>query len=258
MLDDNIIIKPHQKHQLVAISDLEQSHSNDPKIVQVVEWVHEYLAKPHKDLGRSGAVCPFVPFSLKSNAIYLAKIEQGQLDTCSMSKIIKEFGDLFVQKSGSNQNRNLNNAFIVVFTSLGRDQTHLVDEVQNALKPYFVEQGLMLGEFHSKNEGSGLRNPNFKPLRSPVPLLAIRYMVDSDLPFMMSPKYSIEERILFLRSYLRNLKGELNDVQFTKSLDMLINLEIELDASISTKFAKTMEGQTCKHAMRLCGSKKEY
>jgi hypothetical protein len=255
MLDDKITITPEYQHQLALISNAEQVFSDDAKISRVVEWVQNYLAKPHKDLGRSGAVCPFVPFSLESDSIYLAKIDQANLDAASVTKIIKKFGDLFLQKTGCKHAKNLNNAFIIVFTSLNK--IDLVDEVQDALKPYFVEQGLMLGEFHSNNDGAGLRNPAFKPLRSPVPLLAIRHMVDSDLPFMISSKYSIEERTFFLRSYLRNLKGELNDVQFTKSLNTLINFEIELHTSNSVEFGQGMDSQCSLESVYCRGAKRE-
>ena len=60
----------------------------------------------------------------------------------------------------------------------------LIDEVQQELKGKFIEKGLMIGEFHKANNSSGLRNPNFYPLRTPYPCLAIRYMVASDIAFM--------------------------------------------------------------------------
>ena len=37
------------------------------------------------------------------------------------------------------------------------------------------------------NNNSGLRNPNFYPLRTPYPCLAIRHMVSTDIAFM-TPK----------------------------------------------------------------------
>ena len=44
------------------------------------------------------------------------------------------------------------------------------------LKPAFLDRGLMLGEFYPTCPKPGLRNPDFRPLRSPVPLLVIRQM----------------------------------------------------------------------------------
>ena len=64
------------------------------------------------------------------------------------------------------------------------DAPAFIDAVQARLKPQFVADGLMLGQFHALNNEPGLHNQEFRPLRSPIPLLAIRFMVDSDLPFL--------------------------------------------------------------------------
>jgi len=54
-----------------------------------------------------------------------------------------------------------------------------------AILKTFVENGLMIGQFHPLPpvEG-GLWTKDFRPLRCPVPLLAIRHMVPTDLPFL--------------------------------------------------------------------------
>ena len=53
------------------------------------------------------------------------------------------------------------------------------------------------------NNSPGLRNPNFFPLRTPFPSLAMRYMVPSDLPFLSPSKYEPSLRVAFLESFLR-------------------------------------------------------
>ena len=60
----------------------------------------------------------------------------------------------------------------------------LLPLLQAALKEEFVSRGLMLGEFHLLNNASGLHNPDFFPLRTVCPALAIRHMVPSDLVFL--------------------------------------------------------------------------
>jgi hypothetical protein len=43
----------------------------------------------------------------------------------------------------------------------------------------------MIGEYHEgPPDKAGLWNSRFRPLRSPVPLLAIRHMVPTDFPFL--------------------------------------------------------------------------
>ncbi len=43
----------------LAESDLDALHA-------VADWIKSYVVKPHKDLGRAGPVCPFVPGACRS------------------------------------------------------------------------------------------------------------------------------------------------------------------------------------------------
>jgi hypothetical protein len=82
-----------------------------------------------------------------------------------------------------------------------------INGLQQKLKPSFVEAGLMIGEFHQKNDAPGLHNPDFRPLQSPIPMLAIRYMHESDLPFLSRPSDSPERRIKYLQAYLGRISA---------------------------------------------------
>ena len=35
------------------------------------DWIHSYVVRPHPEIGRPGAVCPFVPALVKKQGIYL-------------------------------------------------------------------------------------------------------------------------------------------------------------------------------------------
>ena len=66
------------------------------------------------------------------------------------------------------------------------DAPDVIDATQAALKQSFVDTGLMIGQFHPLPPADGgLWNAEFRPLRCPVPLLAIRHMVPTDLPFLV-------------------------------------------------------------------------
>jgi hypothetical protein len=59
----------------LADSDLAAFHA-------VADWIKAYLVKPHKDLGRAGTVCPFVPGSLERKVLRLAPEQiAGQIPT---------------------------------------------------------------------------------------------------------------------------------------------------------------------------------
>jgi len=73
----------------------------------------------------------------------------------------------------------------VVLPGFDRTDSGPLDALQRRLKDSFVSEGLMVGQFHPRCEQSGLWNADFRPLRAPIPLLAIRRMVSSDLPFLV-------------------------------------------------------------------------
>jgi len=60
----------------------------------------------------------------------------------------------------------------------------------------------MVGEFHAANNGTGLRNSGFYPLRTPHPCLAIRHMVPGDYVFMTLDNYAVDLQRKFLASFL--------------------------------------------------------
>ena len=220
--------------QLMRISEVERNCSLSSPLRCVSEWIRAFLARPHPQLGRPGSVCPFVPIALGMDTIWMAEVAEATATFEGISEIISEYRKLFIETEPKSGPEAMNKAFLVVFSALtahGAEGAALVDKVQAHLKKYFVEMGLMLGEFHSANESPGLRNPDFRPLRSPIPMLAIRHMVESDLPFLIRESYPPKLRSSFLRSYLFRMGGALSQVKFNEAVDGLIAAELALGSS---------------------------
>lgn len=197
--------------QLYTPIEIEQIHQDIPHLVEIMEWVKSFLGRHHPDLGRPGPVCPFVPHALKSNSIQMAVIRAKNLDSQQLEEIVRRYRDIFLEIAPKEKELAINKAFLLIFPDVQIHETSkLIDGIQQKLKPSFVESGLMIGEFHKRNESSGLHNPNFRPLRSPIPLLAIRFMVESDLPFLLSPD-SPYLRIRYLEAYLKHFAHQLID-----------------------------------------------
>ncbi|OEZ63700.1 DUF6875 domain-containing protein [Duganella sp. HH105] len=218
---------PAASPRLMRVSEVDREYPGGTPLAQVMDWVRAFLARPHPDLGRKGAVCPFVPVSLLQDSIWLAEITDRDLSLDKISAIISQYRDLFLATEPTRGPDAINKAFMVVFPNLGKEGAAVVDEVQYRLKRDFVDMGLMLGEFHSANESEGLRNPEFRPLRSPIPMLAIRHMVDSDLPFLLRAGYPASVRAAFLRSYLYRMAGTLPSTKLEQALDGVIEAEVE-------------------------------
>src|SRR5215471_4060996 len=70
---------PAQTTNLFLLEDLEDVRrtsnlaESDLRALQAVaDWIKNFVVKPHKDLGRAGSVCPFVPGSLERKTLWLA------------------------------------------------------------------------------------------------------------------------------------------------------------------------------------------
>lgn len=215
--------------KLYRASDIATQKSTSSSLGVTLDWVENFLGKPHDELGRKGPVCPFVPTSLALNHIWFAEIKDEAVGFQSICNIITKFREVFLSTEPRNQPAAMNKALLVVFPHITEKGAALVDKVQAKLKDDFVDKGLMLGEFHPTNNSSGLRNPEFRPLRSPIPMLAIRHMVDSDLPFLIKESYPPTLRRLYIKAYLKNLYQSLSPPKFDEALESLVQVEIQLN-----------------------------
>jgi hypothetical protein len=157
----------------------------------VAAWAEAYLSRPHPDLGRAGPVCPYVPTSLRRRLFHLTVcgggVERyGGAGRTRLLDAIATYRDWFTRLDPRDGPGAQFKTILILFPDLSAaDAPEVIDRTQAAVKPSFVDNGLMIGQFHQLPPAEGgLWNADFRPLRSPVPLLAIRHMVPSDLPFL--------------------------------------------------------------------------
>jgi hypothetical protein len=211
---------------------------NDLEVLALVlDWVDSFLARPHSQLGRSGKVCPFVPDALSRGALQLSvlRLDDGRKnDPGEFERIVVNLLDHFLEGEGPDANVNMYRSLIMIFPDVSAEEApFLIDGAQRKLKGKFVKHGLMLGEFHPSSNQPGLRNPEFRPLRSPVPLMAIRHMVESDIDFLNRPHDPPSQRLLFLTAYLNSIGPALSPTNRMKATMGLRKAQDELSPSVS-------------------------
>lgn len=212
---------------VVRASHVERECAPDAPMAVTVAWIRSFLARPHPHVGRPGPVCPFTPTALALDTIWLGEIGERDITVERMVELMGEYRDLFAEIEPRLGPLSINKTLLAVFPHLGEDAAAMIDDVQRELKPSFVGLGLMLGEFHAANESPGLRNPDFRPLRSPVPMLAIRHMVETDLPFLRRSIDPPQVRGQYLRSYLRRLGGTVRQGYFEQAVSALVEAELQ-------------------------------
>jgi hypothetical protein len=150
----------------------------------VVTWVKGFLDCPHRHLGRTGKVCPFVRGSMEKEVMYLTAID-GSTTLAGAKEAVAKSVDVFTALQPSERNEAKLVTILILFPNVTHEEApSVIDALQAELKPQFVDQGYMIGQFHPHCPEPGVRNPAFRPLRAPVPMLVIRNMIAEDLEFL--------------------------------------------------------------------------
>ena len=168
---------------LLKLSDNHNSSAETSETTQLLgSWIREYLMEQHAELGRAGPVCPFARPALDRDMLWFATVPGEQPRLADLVAELRAFRDTFLALTPADGPDSLFKAVFIVFPDLV--DFALIDALQQELKPDFVEAGLMVGQFYDGCAEPGLWNADFRPLQSPVPLIAIRHMVGSDFAFL--------------------------------------------------------------------------
>ncbi|MFY1637340.1 DUF6875 domain-containing protein [Solwaraspora sp. WMMB335] len=180
------------------LPDLVRAH--EAPLRAVVTWAREYLCRPHPELGRSGNVCPYAATALDRGTFLLTVQPGADPDRPQTAQRLAGYRDWFRDLATQAGNARIHHTILMLLPDLPpADASAVVDRLQRDLKSEYVAQGLMIGEFHAgPPDKAGLWNPQFRPLHSPVPILAIRHMVPTDYLFLQSDPEHVR---VYLRLY---------------------------------------------------------
>jgi hypothetical protein len=153
----------------------------------VADWIKTFVVKPHKDLGRAGTVCPFVPGSLERRTLWLAPERIADRDLPEVVELMNGYRRLLLDTRPTDGDDAIYNVIVVVFSDLPADRAQGVfDDVLNHLAvPSYMEDGILFGPYYEGNEGTAIYNSSFRPFQSPVPFLFVRHGVTSDWKFFL-------------------------------------------------------------------------
>jgi hypothetical protein len=150
----------------------------------VADWIKTFVVKPHKDLGRGGTVCPFVPVSLEGKTLWLAP---EQVADPEVVELMSGYRRLLLDTrltEGDDVNLQRHRR---CFTDLSADRAQGVfaEVLQHLGLPSYMEDGILFGPYYEGNKGTAVYNSSFRPFQSPVPFLFVRHGVISDWKFFL-------------------------------------------------------------------------
>ena len=149
----------------------------------LLDWTRSFLMSAHPDLGRTGDVCPFTAQGARMDTLrYGVSLASGR-DVPLMRRQMLDAFEAFGAMPHPKRMGHFR-AVIVGFPNC-RDADGLegLSAVQRTLRLKSLWHDRMVGFFHDSNEAEGLWSSTFRPLRSPIPLLAIRALVENDAAF---------------------------------------------------------------------------
>ncbi|CAF1071838.1 unnamed protein product [Rotaria sp. Silwood1] len=204
--------------------------------LSIFQYIQEFLCQNNEYINRPGPVCPFIPGALKQQSIYFFIANDYYNSKKRLIKMVQQCQNDFLHQLKpitKNRDKLIYKCLIILIRS--SDVSHsLIDEIQTELKPKFIIQhGLMFGEFHQSSNSKAIRNENFYPFRTKVPLLVIRYMIANDIIFLdQKHKYSVDVRMNMIKKYLNLYHSGLLYRAKTKHLENANEILEELNSSI--------------------------
>jgi hypothetical protein len=185
---------PTQTTNLFLLEDLEDvdntselAESDLDALQAVADWIKTFVVKPHKDLGRAGTVCPFLPGSLERKTLWLVPEQIADRDAPEVVELMSGYKTQLLDTRPTEVDDVIYNVIVVVFTDLSADRAQGVfdDVLTHLAVPSYVEDGILFGPYYEGNEGTAIYNSDFRPFQSPVPFLFVRHGVISDWKFFL-------------------------------------------------------------------------
>jgi|KBSSwiStaDraftv2_1062776.scaffolds.fasta_scaffold116752_2 hypothetical protein len=201
----------------------ELAESDRNALRAVADWTKSFVARPHKDLGRAGPVCPFVPVAWEHKTLWLAAERSAGRSATDVIQLIDAYKrQLLAAQPVDGADAN-NKSIVVVFTDLpsARAKDFFSGVLEQIGVASYADDGLVMGPFYEGNDGTAIYNPNFRPFTSPVPLLLIRRAVIGDWKFFLDNEEWLR---LWARRYgesaVEALAGELRRLPWRRRDDV--------------------------------------
>lgn len=161
---------------------------------EMLRWLEGYIAQPHPELGRKGAICPFVAHALKVDRLYFTfHDEVDGSSPAQLRDVLLSHSQTFQERYPPTGPDGSFNSLILLFPNLPGERMGVIDEVHDELKSYLMTRGLMVAQFHERSTKPAIWNPTFHLYKSPYPCFVVRHMDVRDVVFLGHNRFGFEE-----------------------------------------------------------------
>jgi hypothetical protein len=176
------------KTSLFTYRDTRLPLASNDALGELSGWLSDYAMADHAELGRTGTVCPFLKQASRLDTLRVGISLARPEDEASVFADIRGSFDRLKQiptPPGKAQLRTIAIGFPHCSSDLG---VAMLERVYKRHKYYTLFRSRMIAFFHANSDTHGLWNPAFRPMRSPMPVIGIRYMIEQDAVFASKHK----------------------------------------------------------------------
>ncbi|MEU3036777.1 DUF6875 domain-containing protein [Streptomyces griseoaurantiacus] len=155
---------------------------------RLMSWLTDTVAAPAPELGRPGALCPFVRPALDARRLYGVVLDGAPEDPATEAAVRREAERFLTAEPVQPDPRSVHKSLLLVLP--GAERQEEVTALVARIKLDLIKSGLTCGEFYPDCDDRSVRNERVRVATSPVPLIALRYLTKHDELFLRSqPTY---------------------------------------------------------------------
>jgi len=167
-----------------------------------LDWLAGFIMRPHAELGRRGAVCPFTKPVHDEGSLVFCTWDVKELPFEVFLSILERLPTLYHRLFACAPGKSRLFSVCIFLNGLKEDQySKYIDEAHSMSKPVFMEAGLMIGEFHPLSMTKGVHSKSFLPMRSSRPAFVVRAITPHDVIFIDRDDSPAEVRLRELLDY---------------------------------------------------------
>jgi hypothetical protein len=169
----------------VPLASFGEDHPGDEALAELKGWTRNFLMSDHRELGRDGNVCPFTSMGARIDTLRFGVSQAGPGEyervRAELRRAFFQFEDIpHPAKMGAYR------AILIAFPNCrSAEGVKTLARAQKSLRLTSFIRARMIGVFYPDAPEPGLWNEDFRPLRAPLPLVAIRSLVAADAAFVM-------------------------------------------------------------------------
>jgi hypothetical protein len=168
--------------RLFTYDEAREAEGGEPLAV-LADWLTAFPMNGHAQLGRSGSVCPFVRKAALIDTLRMGISQSMPQDEEAVFRLIRGSFNLLKQIPAPPGRERLGTILYGFPNCASPAGLAMLGRVYQRHKYYTLVRSVMIAFFHSGSETHGLWNPDFRPMRSPLPVLAVRYLIEQDATF---------------------------------------------------------------------------